>query len=76
MRYRLWYTFKLGLRVYSMAVALSIFLLIAGMVLLGFFLVHAWSASAGITKHDRLKQFRVNQTLRESVRQRSVPPFL
>lgn len=68
LRYRPWYTFKLGLRLFPTPVALSIFLLVAGMVLLGFFVYHAWSASAGITKHDMLKQSRFNRALHDSVR--------
>ena len=75
LRYRPWYTFKLGLRLFPTAVALSIFLLVAGMVLLGFFVYHAWSASAGITKHDMLKQSRFNRALHDSVRSCSTQPL-
>lgn len=66
-RYRPWYTFKLGLRIYPTAIALSIFLLISGFVLLGFFGFHAWGASIGVTKHDRLKQARANKARLEEV---------
>lgn len=68
LRYRPWYTFKLGLRIFPTAVALSIFLLLSGLVLFGFFASHAWSASVGLTKHDRVKQFRLNKALTEQVR--------
>eukprot|EP00892_Ulva_mutabilis_P008863 jgi/Ulvmu1/6349/UM029_0057.1 len=69
LKYRPWYTFKLGLRIYPTAVALSIFLLLSGLVLFGFFTFHAWSASIGLTKHDRLKRSRANQALREQNQQ-------